>query len=222
MLLTKILAASAQNEGFFELVGQAISDFFSLDLGNYENLGVSASQLSGMRSAIIAIYIGLIFASFASVFRRRTHGDFIRALIEADCLSPEKAKTLSELGFERNSAVKAAIKSSSAYRGMLFCVEKQEYDQKVTLKKRKYYLAAAESGEVCKPYTPHKYTYDFSSAHFYVPEEHRYNAEFRFDKKGSGLLSAILVSIASILLMWATLKLAPDILQFFDNFVGMI
>ncbi len=214
---------SAQGgESFFSLLKEVISDFFSLDLGNYQNLGIPAATLSGLRGAIIAIFIGIIFASFAAVFNKRAHGSFIRTLIECDCSSPEKAKTLAELDFEKNAVIKSAIKSKSVYRGMLYCVEKEEYDKDVTFGRSLHELRAAESGEKQAPYEPADYKYDFSTAHFYIPHHLRYDAEFRFRDKGSGIGSAILVTLASVVLMWVTLKIMPDILQFFDNLVGNI
>ena len=158
---------SAQGgESFFSLLKEVISDFFSLDLGNYQNLGIPAATLSGLRGAIIAIFIGIIFASFAAVFNKRAHGSFIRTLIECDCSSPEKAKTLAELDFEKNAVIKSAIKSKSVYRGMLYCVEKEEYDKDVTFGRSLHELRAAESGEKQAPYEPADYKYDFHSISF--------------------------------------------------------
>lgn len=204
------------------LIKEVLDDFFSLDLGNYNNLGLSSVTLSGLRGAIIALYIGVILASFAAVFNKKAHGGFIRALIECDCTSAEKAKTLSELGFERNAVVKSALKGKSIYRGIVSCVEKEEYDKKVTFERSLHMLRAAESGEKRARFEPAEYKYDFSAVHFYVPDRLRYDAEFRFRKKGSGIMAAIFVSIASVVMMCVTLKIMPDILQFFDNFVGRI
>lgn len=224
MLINQIpvFLTSGSGDTLWGLIKEALDDFFSLDLGNYENLGLSSVTLSGLRGAIIALYVGVILASFAAVFNKKAHGGFIRALLECDCTSPEKAKTLSELGYERSAVVRSAVKSKSVYRGMLCCVEKEEYDKSVTFGRSIHALRAAESGEKRAPYAPADYKYDFSTAHFYVPERLRYDAEFRFEKKGSGLGAAILVAISSVVLMWATLKIMPDILQFFDNLAGRI
>jgi hypothetical protein len=224
MLINQIpVFLSSQGEDtLWGLIKEVIDDFFSLDLGNYQNLGIPDSMLSGLRGVIVAFYLGVILASFAAVFNKKAHGGFVRTLIECGCNSPENAKTLSELGLERSALVKAAIKSKSAYHGILFCVEKEEYDKKVTRGRSIYLLRAAEEGEKQRPYEPASYQYDFSSAHFYIPDALRYEAEFRFQKKGSGIGSAIFITLASVVLMWATIKIAPDILQFFDNFMGGI
>ena len=117
---------------------------------------------------VTRVVLDRVFASFAAVFNKRAHGSFIRTLIECDCSSPEKAKTLAELDFEKNAVIKSAIKGKSVYRGMLYCVEKEEYDKDVTFGRSLHELRAAESGEKQAPYEPADYKYDFSTAHFYI------------------------------------------------------
>ncbi len=52
---------------------------------------------------------------------------------------------------------------------------------------------------------------------YYVPEEKRYEAETRYEKKGSGIGTVILTAIILIPVLLGVRWLIPEILQMFDN-----
>ena len=92
-------------------IGELIDELFSLNLGDYDNLGISASTLTGLRGIIVALFIGVIIGAISSMFNRRVLGDFVRALTSEGCRTPESAKTLAELGFLKNTAVRASLRA---------------------------------------------------------------------------------------------------------------
>ena len=103
------LAMLADNE--MPTIGELIDELFSLNLGDYDNLGISGSTLTGLRGIIVALFIGVIIGAISSMFNRRVLGDFVRALTSGGCRTPESAKTLAELGFLKNTAVRASLRA---------------------------------------------------------------------------------------------------------------
>lgn len=199
-----------------------INDIFALDMGQYENLGFGDFAFSNLRGIIIGMVVGIIIASYASIFNKRVHGSFISSVIELGASTPSTAKTLTELGYMKNSAVRSAIKSGNTYRGILRCVEAEEYYFARELARGEYEARVAASGESAPAFESPEFKYDFEKAHFYIPEDKHYGASLRFEKKGTSLISAALMTVASLVMLWAILKFFPDIMQLLDNFVGMI
>ena len=146
----------------------------------------------------------------------------MRSLIEENCSTPATAKTLAELGYMKNSAVRAALKGGNTYRGIVRCVEAEDYYATRELARGEYEARAAASGEKCAPFNAPDYRYDFEKARFYIPEDQHFTASTRYEKKGAGIVTAIIITVVSIVLLWAILQFLPDILQFVDNFVGEI
>ncbi len=199
-----------------------INDIFALDMGQYENLGFGDHAFANLRGIIIGMVAGIILAAYLSIFNRRVHGAFVSAVIDHNASTPATAKTLSELGYMKNSAVRSALKSGHTYRGIVRCVEAEEYYSARELARGQYEAEIAASGEKAPPFSSPEYKYDFEHAHFYIPEDKHFTAGLRFEKKGTSILSAILMTVASIVLLWAILHFLPDIMQYIDNFVGMI
>lgn len=199
-----------------------LNDVFSLELGQYDNLGFGDFAFNNLRGILFGMVLGIIFASYLVIFNRRVHGDFIRSLINDDCSTPEKAKTLAEIGYLKNSAVRGALRSGNTYRGIVRCVEAEEYYTAREQARGEYEARVAASGEKAPAFTSPEYHYDFATSHFYIPEDIHFTATRRFEKKGTGVFSAVAITVVSIVLFWAILKFLPDILQYIDNFVGII
>ena len=199
-----------------------LNDIFALDMGEYENLGFGDFAFVNLRGIIIGMVLGIIIAAYLSIFNRRVHGAFVASVIEQNASTPATAKTLSELGYMKNSAVRSAIKSGNTYRGILRCVEAEEYYFARELARGEYEAQIAASGEKAAPFSSPEFAYNFETARFYIPEDKHFTASLRFEKKGTSILSAVIMTVISIILLWAILKFLPDIMQLLDNFVGWI
>jgi hypothetical protein len=199
-----------------------LNDIFSLDMGQYENLGFGDFAFNNLRGIILGMVLGIIFASYLVIFNRRVHGDFIRSLINDDCSTPEKAKTLAEIGYLKNAAVRSALRAGNTYRGIVRCVEAEEYYAAREQARGEYEARVAASGEKAPAFSSPEYRHDFMTSHFYIPEDIHFTATRRFEKKGTGIFSAVAITVVSIVLFWAILKFLPDIMQYIDNFVGII
>ena len=199
-----------------------LNDIFSIEMGQYENLGFGDFAFNNLRGIILGMVLGIIFASYLVIFNRRVHGDFIRSLINDDCSTPAKAKTLAEIGYLKNAAVRSALRTGNTYRGIVRCVEAEEYYTAREQARGEYEARVAASGEKAPAFSSPEYRHDFAVSRFYIPEDIHFTATRRFEKKGTGILSATAITVVSILLFWAILKLLPDVLQYINNFVGII
>ena len=122
----------------------------------------------------------------------------------------------------KNSSVRSAIRSGNTYRGILRCVEAEEYYFARELARGEYEAKVAASGESAPPFESPDYKFDFDKARFYIPEDKHYTASIRFATKGTRVLSAVVMPVVSVVLLWAILEFLPDIMKLIDNFVGMI
>ena len=199
-----------------------LGDIFALDMGEYENLGFGDFAFTNLRGIIIGMVAGIIIAAYLSIFNKRVHGSFVSSVIELGASTPSTAKTLSELGYMKNSAVRSAIRSGNTYRGILRCVEAEEYYFARELARGEYEAKVAASGVSAPPFESPEFKFDFEKAHFYIPEDKHFSASTRFEKKGTSVFSAVVMTLISVALLWAILKFLPDIMQLLDNFVGMI
>lgn len=201
---------------------EILDEIFSLDMGQYDNLGFGDFAFANLRNIIFGLILGIIFASYLVIFNKRVYGEFVRSLIGENCSSPETAKTLSELGYMKNSAVRSAIKTGHEYRGIVRCPEADEYYAAREQARGEYEARVAASGERAPAFSSLEFKYDFTTARFYIPEDKHFTATERFEKKGTSVLSAIAITAISLVLFFLIIKFLPDIMQFLDNFVGII
>jgi len=187
-----------------ELLDYFLNRYFTVELGAYDNFSLSATMGSTVRNLLLAVMMGFIFACIYTSYTRTVYGGFVRRLIKEESNSPERARSLFELGYFRNPAVRRELSKGTMLRMVVRCREAEE-------------AALEEAVDGKKAHTPFKI--DFTNAHFYVPEELRHRAEIRFEKKGSGIVPLVLtlvcVVVAASLLCW----LLPDALQFADNLI---
>ena len=141
-----------------------LNEIFSLELGQYENLGFGDFAFANLRNIIFGMVLGIIFASYLVIFNKRVYGDFVRSLIEQNCSSPASAKTLTELGYMKNSAVRSAIRTGHTYRGILRCPESDEYFAAREQARGEYEARVAASGERAPAFSAPEFKYDFSTA----------------------------------------------------------
>ncbi len=63
---------------------------------------------------------------------------------------------------------------------------------------------------------------NLSTAHFYIPEDLRYRAEFRFNKRGSGWLQVVITTVVAVVLSSVLCNLLPELFQFADNLISWL
>ena len=195
-----------QNSLICEILTYLEEKYFSVTLGSYENFAVSASTGVNMRNIILGLAIGLIVASAMIAHTRSRLGGFVRTMLREDCTSPEKAKTLLELGYFQNPSIRRELKKRVTLGKLVCCKEEEEaHVEKL-------------EGNTEKENKP--FVLDFTSMHFYIPEDLRYRAEIRFEKKGSSWGFFAIIAVATVIVAALMCIFMPDLFQLTDNLIG--
>ena len=142
-----------------------------------------------------ALFVGFSLALVMVLFSKRYMGKFVFTLLEKKIDSPEKAMTLSELGYGNNPFVRMALIGKSAYSGLIF--EKNE--------------AVVYNGDSVVPAVRHKV--DYQSARFYIPKLLFPRAEIRFEKKGTHIMAVIVGFLAFLAFTLLVLYFLPSITE---------
>ena len=195
--------------------------YFHFDINNYENLGLSGgSNFISIPQMIAMMLIGVIIASFASIFNKRVLGDFVRLMLQYEATSVEKAKTLAEIGYLKNSTIRQALRRNPSLRRVVHCVEEEEFARDVEAQRAAYEERRANDKNL-PPFIEPTYKMDVSTAHYYIAEKDKYMADIKFEKRGTNWFSFGIVVVCCLILMVVALYLLPDVFQYMDNFIGM-
>ena len=191
--------------------------YFSTDMTQYENLNLGTGSLVTMRNIVLGLFIGIIIAAAMACFDKNVLGDFVRKIVYEECFSPETAKTLYELGYARNTAVRSNLKRGTKLGRIVRSVERDAYERDTAAARAAY----IEKHGSDKGFSSPAFKLDVSTAHFYIPDEEHYRAEIRFEKGGSGWRAFLLVLVVSVIGVALVIFLLPDMLQLVDNFIGI-
>ncbi len=192
--------------------------YFSVDTGRYEYISVGSGSLITLQKIVLGICIGVIIAAAIACYDKNRLGSFVRCLVKEQCLWPEKAKTLDELGFLRNSGVRASLRSRNKLGRIVHCVEREAYERDMEAAR----VAFVEQNGTDLGFQMPPYKLDFERDHFYIPDEAHYSAEVRFEAKGSGWRALLLVIIVAVFAAALICFLLPDMLQLVDNMIGIL
>ncbi|MBQ8398141.1 MAG: hypothetical protein IJX53_08115 [Clostridia bacterium] len=204
-----------------ELWDYFVNKYFSIEYGVYDNIDVGSSAFFSPASIIICMFIGIVLASVLAIFNKRVLGDFVRAISRESATSPEKAMTLEQLGFLKNSAVRSALKRNGSLRRAVRCVEDDRADLEAGIPLRPG-IAELYGDVPLVEGAPGAGRTDLNAAHFYIPQAEIYTAEIRYEKKGTNWLSLLGVIVLCLILVSLLFKLMPDIFQLLDNFINMV
>ena len=186
----------------------------------YPNLDMGTGTMLSVRLIIIGLFLGLAAACFVSVFIKQVLGRAVRAILEKQAFSPETAVTLEELGIEKNDLLCYAVSKSSAVRRVVRCVEEDEHRAALDEARAKYEERRA-AGEKLPPFKETAYSINPYADRFYIPDELKYSAEIKFDKKGNSWIGAIICAVILLILMIAMLVGLPYLLSLLDSVAGM-
>ena len=217
--LARLMTWSSDEKSLFEELWEYFEGkYFSVDLGKYEHISVGSGSLITLRNIILGICIGIVIASAMMSYEKNKKGAFVRAVIRNQCLWPDKAMTLAELGFDKSFAVKSDLRRTTALSKVVKCVERQAHDSDVASMRQAYIEKNGNDNGFVEP----AFQMDFANAHFYIPDEEHYAADIRYDNKGFGWRSFLLVLVVSVVLAALVCFLLPEMLQLVDNMIGIL
>ena len=194
--------------------------YFSPDIPYLENISLGTGTLVTLKTVLIGITLGLIFASFVTIYNKRYIGGFVRKLLKEDCLDAERAKTLDELGYLSKYGIRYAIRSSGTLTRWIRCVEEDEFYAKQDAECEAFEAAHKDEAKPPK-FKEREFKRDTKTMRFYIPEEKKYAADVKFEAKGANWLSFILVTVVSVVLCAFLTYILPDIIKMVDNFISI-
>ena len=194
-----------------ELLTYLEETYFSVSFETYSNFSVSSTAGTTIRNIILGIAIGIIIAAAMVVHTKTGVGGFVRTLIKKSCLSPDTAMTLSELGYFSNLSVRRELKKGVSLGKLVRCVETDPPLQKES-------FIDETQGATEAPAT----VIDTSTMHFYIPEELRYRAEIRYDKKDASWLFFTVLTVLTVLFAALICVFLPDLFRLADNFITLL
>lgn len=215
------LANSTDTSFFEDLWNFIYGTYLSVD-GNYQNLGLDTGVVTSVRIIVLGIFIGTLLACVYMVYNKQVLGGAVRRMLseEQDCRSREKAKTLSELGLEKNILVRGAVQRSTSLRRVVKCVEEEDFYREQNERREEYDKKRAESEKKMPRFRELEYRVDPKADRFYIPEELCDMASHKFDSKGFGWVSAIIGIIVLCIGFFIILLVLPKVLTAVDDFLG--
>ena len=219
MWLNKLFYSSTREPSLLQELWEYFEGkYFSVDTGRYEHINLGSGSLITLQRIVLGLFAGIIIAAGFACYDKNRLGAFVRKIVQEQCLWPDKAQTLYELGFMKNGGVKASLRSPNQLGKVVHCVEKEAYEKQVEEARAAY---VAEHGNDKGFFMP-DYRINFDTDHFYIPDEEHYRAEIRYEEKGSGWRAFILVVIVSIIGAALVCFMLPDMLQMVDNLIGIL
>ncbi len=175
---------------------------FTPQFDTYEHL-TFLNDPNGFKWIVLGLYFGLLIASIFMFYNKNVLGSLIRKLDRAGACDPESAKTLSELACTKNIFYRIALKRGNSIRKVVAVApsEGEKLPDEATL------FVASALGRKC----------DTLTDRFYIPKSKRDRTIDRFDSKGSGWLSVVLMAVLGLALVIIIFKAAPLIAGMIEN-----
>lgn len=175
----------------------------------YENFELFNPFIS-VKLIVWALFAGFVAAALLAVYNKRLIGGLVKKMLFENCTSPEKAMTVTELGYGTDWFVKNALRTDAALL---------RFVRRIDLKKEDDEKAEKEDARPEKTRGGHD-VIDFSTARFYIPEELKYKADVRYASRGTDFVSFGICIVIFIAAAFAAIFIIPDLIQLIDNFIG--
>ena len=210
-----------EKTNFFEKLWAYLYDAYFNMGKDYENLGGDENHLVSVGIVVFGIYIGCIIACAVMAYNRQVVGSAVRRMLSEEIHSRENAKTLLELGYKKNFFIRSLFRDSVSLRKVVKCVEEEDFyaEQEAA---RVEYEQEREQNKKLPRFRERTYRVDVATDKFYIPEEQKFTAEVKFQKKGSTWVSMLVGIIILTVAFFAILLFLPWFLQGVDDAFGVI
>lgn len=232
------LASSSEEPTLLEeLIDYIVTKYLTPDLAAYEytNINVDTDPVVTPAMIFAGAFIAVMAGAAVMIFNRRVLGRLVRRLLRNDALSPDRAKTLDELGLSDSRAIKLFLNKMTLSKAVRCVEEDEHYGVKyVPYTPEDYSGKENEDAEEAEREarkndaytvsinTPRKLRYkrDPMKDHFYIPERKKYHASVRFDVKGTNPLSILVLAVVYIVLGLIFIRIFPLLLKAIDTAIG--
>lgn len=174
----------------------------------YENFELYNPFIS-VKLIVWALFAGFVFAALLAVYNKRLIGGLVKKMLYEDCTTPEKARTVTELGYGTDWFIKNALRTDNALLRFVKRIDAPKTDEN-----------GNEISEKPEKSRGGHDIIDFTTAKFYIPEDLKYKADVRYASKGTDFVSFGICVVIFIAAAFAAIFLIPDLIQLIDNFVG--
>lgn len=175
------------------------------------------NRIMTLKTVIIGLYVGFLAGILISFYNKVYLGSFVRRLVKKEVFSPEKALTLDEIGMKNTFFLRRALIKGGTLRRIAEAANEDEATCETERSKAAKWFRKFFRFEN----TP-KVKYDFEKLKFYIPEEKKYAAEIRYEKKGSNPAMFIIMAIALTVVAVVAYIEIPELLTLLDNFLTSV
>ena len=218
MYIPTLLTVSGEEKTLWQDIVEYFRNYFdTLKNTEYENLGFGSGSMITIPMIVIAIAAAIIISSVAVIINKTVFGNFVRAVIKSEALSKESAKTLEELGYDEKLMIRRGVRKGINLRSVIRCVEEEEYNERARIAREEY----DKNPDPHKPkFVDVPYSVDPDNDHFYIPEENKYKADMKFDKRGTSWGMFWIVVLLTVIFSIILLVSLPKILDIANEFFG--
>ena len=188
----------------------SLASFFTIEAREYVHFSFNAAARNTLRNVILAFCIGILLASLYMLYQKLVPGNIVRAILQAKAHTPDAAKTLTELGLDKNPLYRFELRRNAVLKKTVLRAVKQstsEAKDESTSQSESEATGKTQEGAA-------------EEERFYIPEEGKYRAEVRFDKKGNGVVGLVVTAVLTVVLAILLIKLTPAVLGMIDNLLG--
>ena len=219
--MSKINLLLAEDLTLWQILWQYFVDFFIYPENIVlDNLNLPLDTMVTVRNIIVGMFAGVIIASLMALHTKNVLGAFVRKLLGDEVFSEEKAVRLAQTGYVTNFSVRNALKKGRTLRCVVCCREEEEHKRAMEAARLEYESKKSEDATL-PAFVPTAYVVDPDADHFYIPEEKKYQAEMRFENKGTNWVVFLGIIILVVVLFCALMLLIPEILGLIDSLAGM-
>lgn len=177
----------------------------------YENIAFAGSSIT-LTVIIWGVYAGLVCGCIAAAYSKDFLGRAVRTLLRRQCNTPESALTVEKLGVKASFGFRHAMREGGVLSKYIAVANPDEcrYEKERSGLSRtmlKFFTGSAENKTVT----------DYKKAKLYIPEDKKFAADVRYEKKGPSLpviaLCIVLGAAVAVGLSFAV----PKILELLDQ-----
>ena len=170
----------------------------------YENIAFAGSSIT-LTVIIWGVYAGLVCGCIAAAYSKDFLGRAVRALLMRQCNTPESALTMEKLGVKASFGFRCAMRDGGVLSKYIAVANPDECRYE---KERSGFFAGSVENRTVT---------DYKKAKLYIPEDKKFDADVRYEKKGPSLpvivLCIVLGAAAAVGLTFAV----PKILELLDQ-----